>query len=49
MSREYLAASSLRFHEDADEKDLKRVYDTIMTGKNVDMMKESARLPFAAE
>lgn len=49
MSREYLAASSLRFHEEADEKDLKRVYDSIMAGKTVDMTKEAARLPFAAE
>jgi DNA modification methylase len=49
MSREYLAASSFRFHEGATERDLKHVYDAILAGKTVDMTKETARLPFAAE
>jgi site-specific DNA-methyltransferase (cytosine-N4-specific) len=49
MSREYLAASSFRFYENASEEDLARVYHAIMVGKTVDMTKETSRLPFAAE
>jgi site-specific DNA-methyltransferase (cytosine-N4-specific) len=49
MSREYLAASSFRFHKDADDRSLRRVYEAIIAGQMVDITRETATLPFAAE